>query len=78
LLIRGVESKELAVRKATFIVEQARSKKVVLEGYTSVKALKELKNKVAKARADELAKKAAYDQVSANELGLIGKFVGRK
>jgi hypothetical protein len=78
LLIRGVESKELAVRKATFIVEQAKSKKAVLERYTRVKALKELKDQVAKARADELAKKAAYDKVSANELGLIGKFVGRK
>jgi HlyD family secretion protein len=78
LLIRGVESKELAVRKATFIVEQAKSKKAVLERYTRVKALKELKDQVAKARADELAKKAAYDEVSATELGPIGRFMGRK
>ena len=66
------------MRKATFIVEQAKSKKAVLERYTRVNALRELKDQVAKARADELAKKAAYDEVSATELGPIGKFMGRK
>jgi hypothetical protein len=78
LLIQGLTSNELAVRKATFTVEQAKSKKAVLEQFTRLKALRELKDRVAKARADERAKKAAYDKVSATEVGFIGKYIGHR
>jgi len=73
LLILGENIGQLAVQKATFAVEQAKSKKGVLEGYTKVKTLNERNNRVAKARMDELAKKAAYDRARATPVGFIGK-----
>ena len=53
-----------AVRFAN-AVEQARTKKVVLEGYTKAKVIGGLVAQVEKARAIELVKKAAYDQLRA-------------
>ena len=79
LLITGSRwSKELAEKKATLAVELAKSKKVVLENYTRFKTLRELNDRAAKARMDELAKKACYDRVRATPVGFIGKFIARK
>lgn len=51
--------------KARLILEQARTSKDVLLKFTKEKTLKELKAEVEKARADELAKKAAWEAVRA-------------
>ena len=69
-------TRELNVRKATFEVEQARSKRHILENYTKVKTLEELNDRVVKARADESARKAAYERAKAAGVGIIGKVVG--
>jgi hypothetical protein len=66
LHITGASSKQLAVKKATFTLEQAKSKKLILKQYTRVKTLGDLNNQVARARMDELAKKEAYDRTTAN------------
>ena len=65
LLIRDDLSERLAVQRATFAVEQARTRKVVLEGYTKAKVIGGLAAQVEKARAIELVKKAAYDRLRA-------------
>ena len=70
LLISGVPSQELAVKKAAFAVEQAKSKKAVLERYTKVKTLKKLNDQIANAKENERAKKADYDGVRATPVGL--------
>jgi hypothetical protein len=79
LLVKGsVHTREMSIKKATFAVEQARSKKRVLESYTRVKTLEELNDRVAKARADESAGKAAYERAKAANVGLIGRVMGRR
>jgi HlyD family secretion protein len=79
LLVRGSErSKDLAEKMAAFSLESAKSKKLVLEGYTRVKRLKKLNDRVANARMDELAKQAAYDRLRATPVGFIGKIVRHK
>jgi hypothetical protein len=65
---KGVE--ELSVKKARFALEQARSKKKVLVDYTRPKRIKALKSEVEKARADELAKKAAWELEKSKESAL--------
>ena len=78
LLIRGVPSRESAVKRATFAVEQAKSKKFVLERYTRVKTLGNLNNQVAKTWMDELTKKGAYDKSKATPVGFIGRVMQRQ
>ncbi len=79
LFVNGpAHTRELSVKKATFEVEQARSKRHVLEYYTRVKTLEELNDRVAKARADESARKAAYERARAAGVGIIGKILGRR
>jgi HlyD family secretion protein len=51
---------ELSFQKARFALEQAQSKKMILEQYTKSKTLKELKSEVQRTSSDELAKKATY------------------
>jgi hypothetical protein len=53
-------SDELGVRKASFALEEALSKKKVLVDFKNGKRVKELKGEVDKARSNELAKKAAW------------------
>src|SRR5262249_12608377 len=54
-------SEELNNKKASFALEQAQSKKLVLVEYTKGKTFKELMSEVEKARSDELAKKATLE-----------------
>jgi hypothetical protein len=54
-------SDELSVKKARFALEQALSTKTVLVDFTKGKRIMELKGEVDKARANELAKKAAWE-----------------
>jgi HlyD family secretion protein len=63
-------SEELSHKKAVFALEQARSKKKVLEEYTRDKTIKELKAEVEKAHSAELAKQGALDQEKAREIEL--------
>jgi HlyD family secretion protein len=63
-------SEELNFKKAQFTLEQAQSKKKVLEEYTKAKTIKERKSEVKKARADELDKKVAWKQAEALEAEL--------
>jgi HlyD family secretion protein len=63
-------SEELNFKKAQFSLEQAQSKKKVLEDYTRAKTIKELKSEVKKARADELDKRVAWKQAEALEAEL--------
>jgi hypothetical protein len=76
LFYRGL-SKELRVKQATFALEQAQSQKLVLEEYTKVQKEKVLKDRVAKARAEELAKKAAYLRMQSTPVGLFGRLMRR-
>jgi len=78
LLIRGVPSKELAVKKAALAVEQVKSEKLVLEQFTKVKKLKELTSRVARASTDEVAKKASYHRMRAMPVGFFERIIGRK
>jgi multidrug efflux pump subunit AcrA (membrane-fusion protein) len=64
-------SEELAFQKARFALEQAQSKKMVLEKYTRNKTVKELKSEVEKARSDELAKKQTYELEKSKEEKLV-------
>ena len=52
---------ELTLEKAKFALEQAQSKKKVLEKYTKDKTIKELQSEVEKANSDELAKQATWE-----------------
>ncbi|GAC1470529.1 MAG: hypothetical protein NVSMB9_15720 [Isosphaeraceae bacterium] len=54
-------SEKLALDRAKFSLEQAQTKKNVLQKWTKDKTIKELKSEVEKARSDELAKKATWD-----------------
>jgi HlyD family secretion protein len=63
-------SEELNFKKAQFALEQAQSKKKVLEDYTKARTIKELKSEVKKARIDELDKRAAWKQAEAMEAEL--------
>ena len=78
LMVPGGLPKELRVKRATFEVEIAKSKRDVLVRYTKCKTLKELNNQVAKASENERAKRAAYDRVRAAPVGFIGKLIRRK
>jgi RNA polymerase sigma factor (sigma-70 family) len=60
-------SEELNNKKAAFALEQAQSKKHVLDKYTKGKTFKELMSEVEKARSDELAKKATLELENAKE-----------
>ncbi len=60
-------SEELALKKARFTLEQAQSKKKVLEEFTREKTIKELKSDVEKAGSDELAKKATWSLENTKE-----------
>jgi multidrug efflux pump subunit AcrA (membrane-fusion protein) len=63
-------SEQLAVQKAVFSLEQAQTKKKVLEKYTKNKTIKELRSEVEKARSDELAKQATWDLEKTKEAKL--------
>jgi HlyD family secretion protein len=77
MLARGAVSKdqnradEMTLKQKTFALEQAQSRKKVLEEYTRQKTLKELQSEVEKAKADELARKAAYERERAALKGWI-------
>ncbi len=77
LFIRGENLGVLALTKAAFAVEQAQSRKRVLESYTKVKTLKKLNDQVAQAKVDEFAKKMAHERVKATDVGFTGKVMGR-
>jgi hypothetical protein len=79
LSIRGPRyAKQLAEKKATFAIEQAKSKKTFLEKYTKVKTLKDLNDRLTKARADELASKAAYSRLRATPVGFFARVMRRR
>jgi hypothetical protein len=78
LVNSSAHARELNIKKAVFAVEEARSKRHILENYTKVKTLKELNDRVAMARADESARKAAYERAKATGVGIIGKVLGRR
>jgi hypothetical protein len=54
-------SEELSVKKARFALEQALSQKKLLVDFKKDKRVKELMGDFAKARSNELAKKAAWE-----------------
>jgi HlyD family secretion protein len=58
-------SEEIALQKAFTALEQAISKRSVLEKYTKNKTTKKLKSEVEKARSDELARKATWERETA-------------
>jgi hypothetical protein len=68
----------LAVQRAVFLEEQAVSKKKVLEDYTKIKTIRELKSDLAIARANELLRKMTYEQVKATGGSLIGRIMNQK
>jgi RND family efflux transporter MFP subunit len=65
-----LEAAEAAIERETKAVELAKTKLEVLEKYTHAKTLKELKSEVEKARADELAKQAAWELEKSKEAKL--------
>jgi hypothetical protein len=66
-------SEELAFLRARFILEQAQSKREVLEKYTKPKTLSELKARIAKARAEELSKQQAWELAKERERKLMAR-----
>lgn len=60
-------SDKLTLQRAKFTLEQAQTKRNVLEKYTKEKTIKELKSEVEKARSDELAKQATWDLEKSKE-----------
>jgi acetylornithine/succinyldiaminopimelate/putrescine aminotransferase len=78
LVLVYVPSKQLVVRRAEFAVEQAKSRKRVLEAYTSRRTLPNLNDVVANARQHELATKAVYDSAKAARIGFLGRIIRRQ
>jgi hypothetical protein len=66
-------SEELALKRARFTLEQAQSKRYVLEKYTKPKTLSELKARVAKARAEESSKQQAWELAKERERELMAR-----
>jgi HlyD family secretion protein len=63
-------SEDLNFQKAKFTFEQSQSRLNVLEQYTKIKTIKELKSEVEKSLSDELAKKQAWNLEKAKETEL--------
>jgi multidrug efflux pump subunit AcrA (membrane-fusion protein) len=63
-------SEKLAVQRARFALEQAQTRKRVLEVYTRDKTIKELKSEVEKTRSVELAKEATWELEKSKEVKL--------
>jgi HlyD family secretion protein len=63
-------SERLSLQRSSFSLEQAQTKKKVLEQYTREKTVKELKSEVEKARSDELAKQATWELEKTKETKL--------
>jgi biotin carboxyl carrier protein len=64
--VARAEANKFNVDRARFTLEQARTSKDVLQKYTKDKTLTELRGEVEKARADERAKKEAWEAERAN------------
>lgn len=60
-------SERLSLQQAKYNLEQAQTKKFVLEKYTHDKTVKELKSEVEKARSDELAKEQTWQLETTKE-----------
>jgi multidrug resistance efflux pump len=60
-----VETQELNVKRARFVLEKAQGKKTTLEKYTKEKMLKGLQGAVEKARGEELSRQAEVLRVQA-------------
>ena len=56
-----VDAEDISLQKALVALEQAATKREVLEKYTKEKTIKELKSEVEKARAEELVRKATWE-----------------
>jgi HlyD family secretion protein len=54
---------KVSLQQKVFAFEQARTKMSVLQKYTRIKTLNALNSDLAKAKSDELAKKAVYDRL---------------
>jgi hypothetical protein len=78
LFVPSTHDRELNINKAAFAVQQARSRRHVLQGYTKIKTLEELNERVAKARSDESVKQAAYERAKAAGIGFIARVMGRR
>jgi multidrug resistance efflux pump len=63
-------SEKLALKRAKFALEQAQTKKSVLEVFTKDKTIKELKSEVEKARSGELARQATWELEKGKEAKL--------
>ncbi|MHC5542404.1 HlyD family secretion protein, partial [Singulisphaera rosea] len=61
-------SDEVALQQKRYALEQAETKRAVLEQYTKGKTIKELRSNLEKARLDELTKQHAWDQEKSKEL----------
>jgi hypothetical protein len=66
-----VVSEQMSVQRAKFALEQARTKKAVLNKYTKDKTIKELTSEVEKARSDELSKQATWALEKSKEAELL-------
>jgi multidrug resistance efflux pump len=61
----GSTAEQRALQRATVALEQAQTKRNVLERYTKTTTVQRLRSEVEKARADELAQRAAYEREQA-------------
>ncbi len=68
----------LALQRAKFALEQAQSKRSVLEEYTKKKTTKELESEVEKTRADELAKEQTWSLEKSKQAKLEKQIVNCK
>jgi hypothetical protein len=63
-------SEELSLKRDVFALEQVVTKKNVLVDYTKKKTIKQLKSEIELSRANELARKAAWEREKADESAL--------
>src|SRR5262249_53055104 len=61
-----VAAEDAAFQKTVFALEQAMSKRTVLQKYTKDKTIKELRSEVEKARSSELTKMATWELKKSN------------
>jgi hypothetical protein len=77
LLVERSDRKPLAIRRATFALDQARINKLVLVEYTKIRTLEKLDEQVTKAKAVESASRARYVAAIETPVGLLAKLSRR-
>jgi hypothetical protein len=71
-------ARKVSLQQKQFAYQKALTSKQVLEKYTKAKTVKELQSEVSKARAQEMARKSAFERVKATGGSLIRRIMNWK